>query len=285
MAQEKLDDNYDIAIAYADGAATWYVAKSVCAKKKLAFVHTDVKSAGYTAKQEGLIYAGFDRIIFGSEASRESFLQMLPNLRSKTALLPNKIDVEEVLCLAEEYDPFPSENGQIKIVSVGRLSHEKGMDLIPELLRRLKDDGKRVRWYIVGDGPERNSILQQAKVYDVEEMLVLTGVKENPYPYVRGCDIYVQPSRYEGFCIALTEARALCRPAVACDFAGAREQIKNGHTGFVTGMSVDSLYDGVRKLVDSEVLRNTFTDNLSHECIRLADQTCVGEFWSSLREN
>lgn len=257
MAKANNDGEYDAAVAYSDGLATWYVSKSVQAAKKIAFVHTDFTQAGYKARQEREIYSSFEQIVFASQAARRSFLAVLPEWEERTVILPNAVDIQQVLKLAEE--PIPClKKGVVKLATVGRLSHEKGVEKIPPLLRRLKDAGQKVCWYVVGDGPERDNLLRQARKLGVEEELILVGQLENPYPYMRACDVYVQPSEYEGYCIALAEARLLCRPIAVCDFAGAGEQIENGVTGFVTGRMVEDLFPSILALVSQPQKRIEF---------------------------
>lgn len=262
MVQANGEEEYDVAVAYSDGLATWYVAQNVQAAQKIAFVHTDFSRAGYNALQEQEVYGSFEQIIFPSQAARQSFLTALPKWKERTIVLPNAVDIHQVRKLAKESIPR-FEAGAVKLVTVGRLSHEKGIEKIPPLLRRLKDAGQRVIWYVVGDGPERNNILRQARKLGVEKELILTGQLENPYPYMRECDVYVQPSEYEGYCIALAEARLLCRPVVACDFAGAREQIESGVTGFITGVTIEDLFPPLLTLVTQPQKRMEFQKALA----------------------
>lgn len=253
---------YDVAVAYSDGIASWYVSKAVCAKRKLAFVHTDFLNARYNPDTEEEIYRAFDGIFLGSKTSMDHFLQLLPECEGKTFLLPNCIDRAKIIKLAQEpCVHFKKET--VNLLTVGRLSHEKGLDKIPKILSLMRADGLNVCWYVVGDGPESGNLLSLSCRYDVGDRLVLLGNQKNPYPYMAQCDIYVQPSNYEGFCIALAEARTLKKPAVACDFAGAAEQIRDGVDGFVAGMSVDDIYGKLRLLVQDITMRNAFSQAVS----------------------
>lgn len=275
-------ERFDIAVAYADGLATWYTAENIEADTKIAFVHTDVQRAGYDAAREQKVYAGYDKIYLGSQASRKAFLTLLPETEGKTAILPNAIDVAEILRLAEQEDPYPPGDVGCRLLTVGRLSHEKGVEKIPQLLRMLKDAGQNVHWYVVGDGPERENLRQQAQKLGVAESLSLTGALENPYPYIRGCDVYVQPSNYEGYCIALAEARALCVPAVACDFSGAAEQLQSGVDGFVTGMTTDELFPAILELVTDAQKRADFSASLREKQPGMEQNENVQAWWEWL---
>lgn len=255
---------YDVAVAYSDGLATWYAASAIHAPKKVAFIHTDFRQAGYHARAERSIYKGFETIYFGSEQSRAHFLQELPEYFTKAELLPNCVDQERVRLLAREECELLDAAG-IRLVTVSRLSPEKGLEKIPILLARLKADGLDVHWYVVGGGVEEEHLRAMAVRLGVEKTLTLLGPKKNPYPYMAQCSIYVQPSNYEGYCIALAEARALCLPCVACAFSGAGEQIRDGVTGFVTGIDVPEIYEGLKRLAASPDMCRRFQENLEEE--------------------
>lgn len=271
-------EHFDIAVAFADGLATWYTAKNIHAPTKIAFVHTDVLQAGYNATQERKIYTAYDKIFFGSQSAKKAFLSLMPELECKAAILPNSIDAQEILHLAQEKNPYPSDN-RCKLLTVGRLSHEKGVDKIPQLLRMFKDEGQKVVWYVVGDGPERDLLLQRTRELGVEESLVLTGAQKNPYTYMRCCDVYVQPSNYEGYCIALAEARVLCKPIVACSFSGADEQLENGVDGFVTGMDVNELFPALLKLVHDREKRAAFSHALVQKRDATPNDSAIQAWW------
>jgi len=275
-------EHFDIAVAYSDGLATWYTSEKITANTKYAFVHTDVKQAGYDVGYERQVYAGYDKIYFGSKSSQKSFLTLLPELKDRTSLVPNGIDVDEILRLSNFENPYPKDESTCKLLTVGRLSHEKGVDKIPKLLRMLKDTQIYVHWYVVGDGPERDNLLKQAKELDVAESLFWVGKQENPYIYMRGCDVYVQPSNYEGYCIALAEARVLNIPCVACDFSGASEQIKDGADGLVTGMSVEEMFPAIAELICNKTRREEFSNALKE----INDSNCKNEhlrnWWNNL---
>lgn len=281
LAQVKCGECCDVAVAFSDGLATWYVAKSVQAERKIAFVHTDVSRAGYDAGREREIYRQFEEVVLASRAAEDSFLRLIPQARGKTVILPNAIDRERILRLSEGPSPYPETNNIVRLLTVGRLSHEKGVGKIPLLLRKLEDAGQSVCWYVVGEGPERENLLRSARRLNVEKGLILVGQMENPFLYMRYCDIYVQPSEYEGYCIALAEARALCRPILACDFAGAREQLENGVDGAITGMDVEEMFPALLILVSQATERDRFQAALSQRRDS-AENLAMAQWWEHL---
>jgi len=253
---------YDVVIAYKDGLSTWFTAQNDLAPVKIAFIHTDLKSAGYNQISQKEVYNSFNRIYCNSVASKERFLNMLPEYASKTYVLYNILDPQLIKNMAEMGEGYSDNFSGIRILTIGRLSHEKGIDKAIEVAAMLKSSNYSFRWYIVGDGTDRNLLKRKADKLHVEREVVFLGKKLNPYRFLKDCDIYVQPSNYEGYCISLTEARLFAKPIVTCDFCGAREQIIDGKTGIIAGMSVDELYIGVRKLIENENLQLYLHNNL-----------------------
>jgi len=124
----------------------------------------------------------------------------------------------------------------------------------------------------MGEGVERNRLEKQVKQCNVYNNFILMGIKTNPYPYLRWCDIYVQPSRHEGYCITLAEARCLKKPIVTTDFAGAKEQINNNSTGFITEFDEEQIYIAVKILMDDQKIRQKFENNLTKQKVDTSNE-------------
>ena len=112
------------------------------------------------------------------------------------------------------------------------------------------------------------------------ETFIFAGGQDNPYPYFKYCDIYVQPSRFEGYCITVAEARVFRKPIVATDFDGAREQLKDNETGVIVPCTVERIAEAVEKLLTSRDLQEKFSVNLSKE--KIDSQAKVLELWTGL---
>ena len=153
----------------------------------------------------------------------------------------------------------------VKLVSVGRLSHEKGFDLAIEACKNLVGDGYEIKWYIIGEGEGRGKLEKMIEENHLQDHFLLLGLKENPYPYIREADIYVQPSRFEGKSIAIDEAKILHKPIMVTNFSTAKDQIKNEENGLIIDMDAHSLSEGIKKLIHNEELRNKLIKNLSDE--------------------
>ena len=155
----------------------------------------------------------------------------------------------------------------VRILTVGRLSKEKGQELTINVLARLKNEGYKVRWYCIGDGPEKDNYRNRIKSLDIENDYILLGSKLNPYPFMKDCDIYVQPSKHEGYCITLGEARCFNNPIVTTNFTGANEQIKNEITGLVCDISEEGVYKSVKRLLDDKKLYGEIRRNLKSDIV------------------
>ena len=155
----------------------------------------------------------------------------------------------------------------LRILTVGRLSTEKGQDIAIKALAKLIKRGYKVKWYCLGEGNARESYEKIIEEYQVEDYFVLLGASSNPYPYMKQCDIYVQPSRYEGYCITILEAKVLHKPIVTTNVNGVNEQINNGKTGLITDMYANELFLSVEKLIKDANLRNQLVENLKVERI------------------
>ena len=143
---------------------------------------------------------------------------------------------------------------------------EKGQIVIPETASLLKKSGIDFTWYIVGDGPVRNDIEQGIQKYHMENNICLLGTKENPYPYINACSIYVQTSTSEGWCLTTQEARILHKPCVVTDIPVMHEQFIDGVNGIIAnGTDAAALYEGIMRLLSSQELRERIVNNLKAE--------------------
>lgn len=261
-----MDEEFDIAIAYHGPMdfISYIVGKKIKAKKRIQWIHFDITSIPLNYKVTGNVFKYFDKIFVVSDKGKEKFIEIYPELKNKTSVFLNIISSNLIKKNAKEGIGFSDKFDGIRILTVGRLCMEKGQDLIIPVLARLRSEGYNVRWYCVGDGSEETKTKYKdlIKLYKVEDSFILLGADTNPYTYMNQCDIYVQPSRYEGYCITLAEARCLNKPIISTDFTGAREQINHGETGFIVKINEDELYKSVKELIENEELRSKFSINL-----------------------
>ena len=225
-------ETYDLAVAYLEGGATYYVADKVKAKKKAAFIHIDYKKAGYGESLDLGCYEKFHHIFTVSDEVKQHFLEVYPEYQKKVSVFHNVLNFKKVKKLAEKPGGFEDDFKGIRLLSVGRLVEQKRYDVGIEAMRLLKEkSSKSVRWYIMGEGDLRTRLEQQIAESHLTEDVVLLGVKENPFPYYKQCDLYVHATGYEGKSIAIQEAQILKKPILATDCSGNREQIESGVDG------------------------------------------------------
>ena len=230
----KIQEEYDLAVAYLEGGATYYVADYVKAKKKAAFVHIDYEKAGYTRELDLDCYEKFDRIFTVSNEVKEHFLSVYPEYECKTSVFNNILNQERIKKMAEQGEGFNDGFKGLRILTVGRLTRQKRYDVAINAMKLMKEKiGVPIRWYVLGEGDLRQELEQQIKSAGLENDFILMGVKENPYPYYKGCDFYVHATEFEGKSIALQEAQVFGKPILATDCSGNREQIENGTDGIL----------------------------------------------------
>lgn len=244
-------DEYDMAIAYAGPSqmVDYYVCRKIRAKEKYGWIHFDVTKFGIDKGMTCQLYRDYKKIFVVSETAKEKFDGMFPEFANKTEVRYNVVSKEQILLQAKDGDTFSDGFEGKRILTVGRLSTEKGQDVTIEVLKRLVDKGYDVKWYYVGEGKLRSECERKAKELIVSEKVVFLGLQTNPYGYMRDCDIYVQPSRHEGYCITLAEARCFTAPIVATNFTGAEEQLKSYPKSIVTDMSAEDIESGIMRFL------------------------------------
>ena len=225
-------------------------------------------------------YKKAEKIIAVSELLAEKLKKYRPQYAEKIIAVNNLIDIERIkrMSAEEPETKFPKE--RFNIVSCGRLSEAKGMDIAVSACGELVSAGfTNIRWWIVGGGPEEDALREQIAKLHLEEYVMLLGMRSNPYPYIRMADLYVQPSRFEGHCVTVMEARILAKPILATKNA-AREQIKNGCDGMLCDTDASSIAGGIRVLIEHSELREKFKKALEHQDFDAANERIMQRLYS-----
>lgn len=242
---------FDLAVAYAGPSQSidYYICKKVQAKKKIGWIHFDILKFGIDQGMTRRLYKTYNKIFVVSKVAKEHFDQIFPKFKNKTEIFYNVVSPIEVQKQADRDVSFDDDFSGKRILTVGRISPEKGQNYAIEALKILVEKGYPVKWYFVGDGHFRKECEELVMKYQLEEYVAFLGTKKNPYPYMKDCDIYVQPSRHEGYCITLAEAKVFGMPIVATDFVGAREQLQERTNAEVTGFSPTEIATGIVKVM------------------------------------
>ena len=237
--QENLkNEHFDTCVIYSDRAAET-AARGIRADRYLMFYHHGAMRREY---HDEIGYRKAEKIIAVSNAVEQKLRQFRPKHAHKMMTIHNLTDVEGIRRKAEEPIGEVFFPDRFHIVSCGRVSHEKGMDLAVEACARLVEMGHdNIHWWIVGGGPAEQEVRNKIAQLHMEDHVTMQGMKSNPYPYIKRADLYVQPSRFEGYPVAILEARVLGRPVVSTDNGGAKEILTEGETGLLCPISGDAV--------------------------------------------
>jgi glycosyltransferase involved in cell wall biosynthesis len=244
------EKEYDLAVSFL--APHDIVLEKVRAKKKACWVHTDYSKVDMDTDLEFPVWSRYDFISAVSDAVSEAFLTRFPSLRDKMVTIPNVLSVDWVRSRAEAFcveKEMPQETGVTRLLSVGRFTEAKNFDNVPDICRRIREKGVNVRWYLIGYGSDEGLIRQRIAESGMEEFVRILGKKDNPYPYIKACDIYVQPSRYEGSPVTIREAIALEKPVIAAAFPTVQSAILNNGDGFIVPMDNDGCAEGIARFI------------------------------------
>lgn len=256
---------YDIAISYAQGVPTFYVADKVQAKKKYAWVNVSYNLEGQDKQFQEPFYKKYQKIVAVSESAKEIFQNVYPQFSQKVEVIYDINNPALINKLAQSGKSYDDDFDGLRLLTIGRLANQKGYDFALDACRYLKESGLKFRWYSLGIGPLEEEIRLMIKKYGLENEFILLGVTDNPYSYIKGCDIYVQTSRFEGFGIAIAEARMLNKPVVTTRFDAVYNQMINEKNGLVVDMNGKSVAEGILRLVNDDQLRGDIISYLQSE--------------------
>ena len=251
---------YDLAISFLNPHNV--VLDKVKAKKKICWIHTDYTRIDVNAELELPIWASYDHVISISPDVTRTFLQVFPSLKDKIVEMENILSTEFVRKRAEEFDASAELAGDgLKILSVGRFCEAKNYDNVPDICRRIRERGINLRWFLIGYGDD-SLIRQRIQEAGMEEYVTILGKRSNPYPYIKACDIYTQPSRYEGKSVTVREAQMLCKPVVVTDYPTAKSQIKHGTDGVIVPMDNEGCAKGMVDYIHNKLLQHRIVEYL-----------------------
>ena len=222
----------------------------VRAKKRLAWVHTDYSTVSVNPDLELPVWNSYDYIASISPEVTRSFLTVFPSLAAKIVDIENMLSSAFVLGRAEEKDVSSELTGDINLLSIGRYCNAKNYDNVPDIAKRMIGQGLvNFKWYIIGFGGSEALIKSKIKEAGMEDHVILLGKKDNPYPYIKACDIYVQPSRYEGKSVTVREAQILGKPVAVTAYPTAPSQINDGVDGVIVPLDNEGCAQGLARFI------------------------------------
>ncbi|MBK5721747.1 glycosyltransferase [Dysgonomonas sp. Marseille-P4677] len=249
---------YDLAISFITPHNI--VRDKVNAKCKIAWIHTDYSNIAVDEACELKSWGAYDHIAAVSEDAKRAFVSRFPSLSDKVIVIENILSVNFVREQASMQKP--QLDGEIKLLTVGRFCYPKALDQAVRICAKLRKNGVPVKWYAIGYGDEeavRNAI-EECGMHD---HFIILGKKTNPYPYIAACDIYVQPSRYEGKAVTVREAQILGKPVVITAFNTSASQLSDGVDGLIVPMDVDGAAYGIQSLIENKQLQEEFRKNMA----------------------
>lgn len=255
-----LAGDYDLAVSFL--TPHYFVSEKVNAKKKIAWIHTDYKKLAVDRASEEKMWGAYDYIASISDECTKSFLSVFPSLSSKIVRIDNILMPE--LIKEQTKQDVSSEmprDGSVRLLSAGRFTYAKNFDSVPDICRRMTESGLNVRWYLIGFGGDEEKIKEQISLCGMQERVIILGKKENPYPYMASCDIYVQPSRYEGNCVSVREAQALGKAVVITAYPTSAGQLENGFDGSVIPLENERAAEALGKIIRDGALRERLEKN------------------------
>ena len=253
---------YDLAISFLQPHNI--VLNKVKAKKKICWIHTDYSTIHINHDLELPVWNAFDYVVSISNDCIRAFVQTFPELKDKIVLIENILSPLFVRQQADLYEvkaEMPDEPDVVKILTIGRFSPPKKIEGIPHICAEMERLGADFRWYVIGYGPDRE-IQEALDKYGMRHRMKLLGKKSNPYPYIKACDIYAQPSIYEGKSVTVREAQILCKPVVITDYPTAKSQITHGVDGVIVPLDEVQTAMGIVDFINNGELRNKIVSHL-----------------------
>ena len=257
-------EGYDLAISFV--APHNFILDHVKATRKVGWIHTDYSTIDVYQGLESYAWRRLDHPISISSAVTEAFVRVFPNEKEKIVEIENILSPSFVRRRAAEFVPkeyAPSrESGEVVLCTAGRLCIPKNYQNFPYMLRRLVDLGCKFHWYVIGPGNPEEYLLK-ARDFGVEDKISFLGGKTNPYPYIANCDLYVQPSLWEGKSVAVREAQILKRPVVITNFGTASSQVLDGVDGIIVPIDNEKIAEGVFALAQNAHQQRAIVEYLS----------------------
>lgn len=275
------DDEFDCAVSYHGQSPERLLnlLYRINSRKKVAWIHGEMNFSRDQCRRMRKYYKKLDHLLFVSGPTRDSFARIIPIRKEDTTIYYNPLDREALYALADMAPEISFPENCIKLLTVGRLSSEKGQDMIPEIAGNLLKSGYKVSWYVIGDGDQHQKLEDKIRESHVENQVKLLGSRKNPYCYMKNCDIYIQPSYTEGYSTTICEAATLGTAIIGTKPSGGiRDQITDGQDGMIVDATIEALTDAIKYLIDHPDKRKGFEREILKK-----DFSGTGEIYKFLR--
>ena len=262
-ALPRIKKHYDVAVGYLEGNANYYCVDCVDADIKIGYVHNDYSKLGFDEDFDRPFFERLDKLVSVSPECSDVLKKTFPKMAERIFTVENISSPEALRQLAvgapAEYTGVDSRI----LLTVGRFSPQKGYDTAVDAAKILKDNGVEFKWFAIGKGELKSAIEEKINRYGLQEDFILLGEKSNPYPYINNCDIYVQPSNFEGKSIAIDEAKAFSKPIVATKFSTVFDQLSDGETALLAEIDAADVAKRITQLINDDALCKRLSDTLA----------------------
>lgn len=239
---------YDLAVSFL--TPHYFVAEKVRANKKIAWIHTDYTKIFVDRESELPMWSNYDYIASISDSVGECFCKIFPELRDRLVKIENILPTSVIRSTSNDRCPDDmAKDGSIRLLSIGRYCEQKNFDNVPDICRRIRETGLDVKWYLIGFGGDEPLIRRKIEEAGMEDYVIMLGKRDDPYPYIAHCDLYAQPSRYEGNSVTVHEAQVLAKPVVITRYATSASQLTDGLDGIIVPMDNEGCAAGIAALL------------------------------------
>lgn len=201
-------------------------------------------------KEEGREYfKNVDEFVCVSKDCAKKFNQKF-GFDDKTKVCYNIVPGKDIQNKALENTEIKLEKDKFNIVTMGRLTNQKGFDILIDAMKPIVEKNSSVKLYIAGEGEDYENLLKQINDLELDKNVILLGHIPNPYPILKQADLYVCSSRHESFSLAVAESIILEVPVVSTRCTGPVELLDNGKYGVLTGNEKDDLKEAIESLIE-----------------------------------
>lgn len=273
------DKEYDLVISF---LTPHYFGIEKCrGKKKTAWIHTDYSALDVDEISEEKMWGSYDNIVSISDDVSQAFVSRFPSLKDKLVRIDNIISADGIVSASQEDQNEIVNNGKTVILSCGRVTEGKNFRSIPKMCAYILSRGHDIMWYIVGDGPDSEAVRENISAEKMEERVIMLGSKANPYPYIAACDVYVQPSFYEGKAVAVREAQILGKPVVITAYPTAQSQLTDGFDGIIAPLDNEGCAEKICSLLSDKAVLDKLSENCKNSVY--SNETEIEKIYSLMR--
>lgn len=263
----QIKKHYDVAISYMHGVTNYFLIDKCNATKKFLYIHHEYAELPANHEYDRDYFSKATGVLTVSPKCVESILEIHPGLKGKVHSIENILSSKYIRKLANEYVPqeYDCGHGKTIVLSIGRLIEVKRFDRVIEASEILKKRGIKFVWFIIGCGQLREKLESIIVEKDLIGTVIFLGERENPYPYIKHCDIFVQTSDNEGKSIVIDEAKILTKPIVVTNYTTVKDVITNNDNGLVVERNSESIANGIEQLIMDNNLKKRFISMLESQ--------------------